>query len=218
MIKLEEVSAVAYFASDGSAHIRFGIYLPGIRAVDGYSVIARVINSEDRFNPSVQPQNQPLTWNSGTVLDLWNTDMTLAVDDASHEGQAGIYLYRFQLLWTPSGGQAQIITEFFTDPFARATDLGLMAAVELTAAPPAFAWTDAAYRTPDLDDLVVYELQVEEFNETFDGVVERLEYLASLGVNCIELMPVTSDKLEFDWDYGPVYYFSPNVRFGGGQD
>jgi 1,4-alpha-glucan branching enzyme len=216
VINLQEVGAAAYFASDGSAHIRFGLYLPGVRSADGFSVIARVIHSEDRFNPSVQPQNQALIWDSGTVLDLWNTDMTLEGSDASHAGRAGTYLYRFQLLWTPPGGQAQTITEFFTDPFARSTDLGLMAAVELTLTPATFTWTDITYRTPELDDLVVYELQVEEFNDSFDGVVERLEYFASLGVNCIELMPVTSAKLEFDWDYGPVYYFSPNVRFGGG--
>jgi 1,4-alpha-glucan branching enzyme len=215
VINLQEVGAAAYFAENGSAHIRFGIYLPGIRSTDGFSVIARVIHSQDRFDPAVQPQNQTLTWNSGTALDLWSTDMTVTGSARGHGGTAGIYLYRFQLTWTPSDGESQIISEFFTDPFARATDLGLMAAVELAATPDTFTWTDSTYRTPELDDLVVYELQVEEFNDTFDGAADRLEYLASLGVNCIELMPVTSNKLEFDWDYGPVYYFSPNVRFGG---
>ena len=43
----------------------------------------------------------------------------------------------------------------------------------------------------ELRDLVVYELQVEEFNSTFDGVIDRLDYLQGLGVNCLELMPVT---------------------------
>jgi 1,4-alpha-glucan branching enzyme len=68
-----------------------------------------------------------------------------------------------------------------------------------------------------LQDLVVYELQIEEFNDTFDGVVDRLEYLDGIGVNCIELMPVTSAKVDFDWGYGPVYHFSPSARFGGGD-
>src|SRR5262249_11123315 len=35
------------------------------------------------------------------------------------------------------------------------------------------------------------------------------------GVNCLELMPVTSPKLDFDWDYGPLHYFSPSAHFGG---
>jgi 1,4-alpha-glucan branching enzyme len=81
--------------------------------------------------------------------------------------------------------------------------------------PSPFVWTDAAYKTPELDDLIVYELQVEEFNDTFDGVIDRLTYLQSLGVNCLELMPVTSVKLDFDWGYGPLHYFSPSAHIGG---
>jgi maltooligosyltrehalose trehalohydrolase len=215
MINLTEVGASAFFANDGTAHIQFGLYLPGVRSTDGFSIVLRVIHSADRFNPSVQPQDQSMTWNAGTPLDLWTTDMTLA--NAGHSGQEGVYLYRFQSWWTPQSGAAQLITEWFTDPFAGSTDLGLLASVELAVAPTPFVWTDSAYLTPELDDLIVYELQVEEFNDSFDGVVDRLDYLASLGVNCIELMPVTSAKLEFDWDYGPVFYFSPNVRFGGGS-
>lgn len=41
-------------------------------------------------------------------------------------------------------------------------------------------------------------------------------YLKSLGVNCVELMPVTSTKLDFDWGYGPLHYFAPHSSFGGG--
>lgn len=67
----------------------------------------------------------------------------------------------------------------------------------------------------ELQDLIVYELQVEEFNDTFDGAIDRLDYLVSLGVNCLELMPVTSPKVDFDWGYGPLYHFAPSARFGG---
>ena len=67
----------------------------------------------------------------------------------------------------------------------------------------------AAYKTPELSDLIVYELHIEQFNDTFDGVIDRLDYLQSLGVNCLELMPVMSHKLDFDWGYGPLHYFSP---------
>src|SRR5207249_9194009 len=40
--------------------------------------------------------------------------------------------------------------------------------------PSLFEWSDANYKTPELDDLAVYELQVAEFNDTFDGVIDRL--------------------------------------------
>jgi len=44
-----------------------------------------------------------------------------------------------------------------------------------------------------------------EFNSTFDGVVDRLPYLQSLGVTCLELMPITSLKLDFDWCEWSIY-------------
>lgn len=75
--------------------------------------------------------------------------------------------------------------------------------------------TDAGYKTPELNDLIVYELHIEQFNDTFDGVIDRLDYLQSLGVNCLELMPVMSHKLDFDWGYGPLHYFNASANFGG---
>src|SRR5256884_2621662 len=102
-------------------------------------------------------------------------------------------------------------------PFARATEIGELSAFTLARDPSLFEWSDANYKTPELDDLAVYELQVAEFNDTFDGVIDRLDYLQSLGINCLELMPVTSVKLDFDWGYGPLHYFAPNARLGGGD-
>src|SRR5258707_15827387 len=60
-------------------------------------------------------------------------------------------------------------------------------------------------------------MQVEQFNGTFDGVIEYLPYLKSLGLTCLELMPITSQKRDFDWGYGPLHYFAPNHNWGGSQ-
>jgi len=80
---------------------------------------------------------------------------------------------------------------------------------------PAFQWHDGHWKIPELENLVVYEMHVEEFNSTFQGVVDQLPYLKSLGVTCLELMPVTSLKLDFDWGYGPLHFLAPNDRWGG---
>lgn len=215
MIDLTKVGAFPAYDAGGNAQIRFGLYLPGIRQTDGFSVVVRIIHAEDRFNVAVKTQDQNMTWAAGSALDLWTATVTLTDDGTSHSGTEGEYLYRYQLWWTPAGGSSRLITAWFPDPFARSTDIGLMSATVLSRLPAAFDWSDDAYRTPELQDLVVYELQVEEFNDTFDGVIDRLDYLDSLGVNCLELMPVTSAKVDFDWGYGPVYHFSPSARFGG---
>ena len=217
MINRNEVGAFGSVDASGNLSVRFGVYLPGIRYTDGFEVLVRVINRDDRFDPTILPQDSPLDWVSGHPLDLWTATVSIPPVAGTNFGQQGTYLYRYQLWWTPAGGTRQLVTKWFTDPFARATDVGELGAVTLSSSPTTFNWTDAAYKTPALDDLVVYELQVEEFNDTFDGVVDRLVYLRSLGVNCIELMPVTSVKLDFDWGYGPIHYFAPNERFGGGD-
>jgi 1,4-alpha-glucan branching enzyme len=93
--------------------------------------------------------------------------------------------------------------------------VGQLSAFTTPDAEAGFVWIDDAWKVPQLADLVVYELHVEEFNDTFDGVVARLPYLKSLGVTCLELLPVTSLKLDFDWGYGPLHYFAPNQRWGG---
>jgi maltooligosyltrehalose trehalohydrolase len=214
-INLNEVGAFPSFTPPDSFTVRIALYLPGIRAADGFDVVVRIIHKDDRFDPAVPPQDFHLDWDNTHPLDLWSKTLPIGVIAATHFGSAGTYLYRFQLYFTPAGGSRQLVTLWFTDPFARATDIGQLSAFTLTKSPAPFAWTDAAYKTPQLDDLIVYELQVEEFNDTFDGVVERLGYLQSLGVNCLELMPVTSVKLDFDWGYGPLHYFAPNARFGG---
>jgi maltooligosyltrehalose trehalohydrolase len=218
-INLNEVGAFPSVEAAGNFSVRIGLYLPGVQATAGFDVVVRIIHTDDRFEPSVPTQDFHLGWVNGHPLDLWTATLPIAAAaPPSHFGQAGEYLYRFQLWWTPAGGSRQLITLWFTDPFARATDVGELSAFTLAAAdPPAFAWTDANYNTPALDDLIVYELQVEEFDDTFDGVIDRLEYLQSLGVNCLELMPVTSVKLDFDWGYGPLHYFAPSARFGGGD-
>ena len=216
-INLADVGAFPFMDAAGEFHIRFGLYLPGIRAADGFEVLVRLIHRGDRFDPSVPRQDFGLAWTNGHPLDLWTTDVSVRTVPNTRFGQEGIYLYRFQLWWTGPGGSRQLLTRWFTDPFARATDIGRLSAVTLTHPPASLSWTDKTYKTPELDDLVVYELQIEEFNDTFDGVVDRLTYLQSLGVNCLELMPVTSAKLDFDWGYGPLHYFAPSARFGGSE-
>jgi 1,4-alpha-glucan branching enzyme len=215
MIDPNEVGAFPTLTSPGLFSVRFGIYLPGIHATDNFEVIARVIHSIDRFDPAVPATSYSLQWQQASALDLWAVTVSLDPVAGTHFGQPGMHLYRYELWWTSPAAVRQCVCSWIVDPFAREAEIGRMSAFTLDPAPVAFAWTDAAYQTPDLDDLVVYELQVEEYDDTFDGVADRLTYLASLGVNCIELMPVTSMQLDFDWGYGPLHYFAPASRFGG---
>jgi len=217
MIDLNEVGAFPSIAANGQTQVRFGVYLPGITPQDGYQVVVRIVHQDDRFDPLVPTRDFPLTFQIGSAEDLWTATIPLVAVPNTNFGNQGIYLYRYQLFQNTPGGGNRVVTLWFTDPFARATEIGELSAFATPGFIPAFVWQDNGFKVPELDDMVVYELQVEEFNGTFEGVIERIPYLQSLGINVLELMPVTSVQLDFDWGYGPLHYFAPNQRCGGGE-
>ena len=69
------------------------------------------------------------------------------------------------------------------------------------------------------DDPIVYELHVRGFARTFAGCVERLAYLAKLGVNVIELMPVHPfDPSDNYWGYMPLVWGAVHRAYAFGGD
>ena len=87
----------------------------------------------------------------------------------------------------------------------------------------AFHWNDAAWqRIPipipiPLSGAVIYELHIGTFTRagTFDAAIERLPYLADLGVTHIELMPVAAFAGDFGWGYDGVALFAVHAPYGG---
>lgn len=208
MLDLQEVGAHVQVCA-GTYTVRFGIYLPGITDAD-YSVIARVIHANDQFTPEIPTTDVPLQWRGGE-WDLWSAEVPLVpAGPPSSFGEPGRYLYRYQLK-----RGADVVCGWFADPFARDAGSGRLSAFVTPCLLPGVVWSDSQYRTPAISDMVVYELQVREFNETFDGVVERLDYLLGLGVNALELMPIFEVKPVFDWGYTPLHYLAPDDRCGG---
>jgi len=211
-IDLSEVGAVVTLGAGGTVSARFGLYLPGITFDDGYRLQVRVIHERDQFVREIPPVTFWLAWVKGSELDLWTTTVPLA-GGPGHFGDPGTYVYRFQLLRASADGD-QVVTPQFADPFGRASGLGTLSAFTVGTGAP-FAWTDQGFRVPEVDDMVVYELHVGEFNSTFDGVVDQLDYLTGLGVNVLELMPVTNVGEDVEWGYTPLGYFAPDDRYGG---
>jgi len=210
MINLNEVGAAPERDAAGNWQVTFGIYLPGITFNKGYALKVRIIHEEDQFMRGIEPKDIFLNWVNGSALDLWEITVPLAAEPASHFGQTGTYLYRFQLL---RGGRE--VTFWFSDPFARAAGMGTLSAFTIDNNATAFPWTDAGFRVPEVDDMIVYELNVREFNHDFQGVIDQLDYLSELGVNVLELMPITNVKEDVEWGYTPLGYLAPDDRLGG---
>lgn len=196
MIDLDVVGAHVWQDPGGRWQVRFGIYLPGITYNKGYRVKVRAIHERDQFVHGIEPKDFDLFWHNGSALDLWDNAIDLAAHAgaAGHFGQPGKYLYRYQLL-----RDDRVVTLWFSDPFGREAGIGTLSAFRIDPGAAAFAWTDGAFTVPEVDEMVVYELHVGEFNGDFDGVIAQLDHLSGLGVNVLELMPVSTVKEEVEW-------------------
>jgi len=109
----------------------------------GYEVLVRVIHKDDRFVPDIKTMDFPLTPLADSSNNLWQANVTIPVTPGTHFGQAGTYLYRYQLLQTlPDTLTPKVIVPWFTVPFARATDIGRLSAFVTPSFGPDFVWTD----------------------------------------------------------------------------
>ena len=196
------------------SQVVFRLSLPNVDPTN-FEVFVYIIKRSEQFDRSVSAQRVQLSaslppannlWGD-LPKGLWNTTVTLV------EGET--YIYRYEIVGpskSSSGGSTRSL--FFGDPYARETADGTFSLLRVESAPAPL--TDLAdYKTPELKDAVVYELNVDEFANTFSGIVDRLPYLESLGVNVLELMPINSIAEPSRWGYMPIFYFAPEERFGG---
>src|SRR5690606_41780023 len=67
------------------------------------------------------------------------------------------------------------------------------------------------------DDLIICERDVGTVSRqgNFDGVIERLPYLKALGINAIEIMPVSQFPGERNWGYDGVFSVAVQYSYGG---
>ena len=87
---------------------------------------------------------------------------------------------------------------------------------------PEYDWEKTEQPVIAKEKQIIYELHVGTFNRpdaatpgTFYTAIEKLDYLQELGVNMIELMPVTSMASSNGWGYAPNYMYSVENAYGG---
>lgn len=119
------------------------------------------------------------------------------------------------------------------DPYAR--QLGMdVARNNSVVVNPRFNWTDSGWKTPDMSDLIIYELSVFGFTEgdydipqnirgRFNGVTERIRrgYFEDLGVTALSIMPlneVPTMQSPNSLGYDPSLHLSVERDFGGPND
>lgn len=113
-----------------------------------------------------------------------------------------------------------------TDPRARAIDPtggNFNAYVEN---PLRYSWTSGPFTAPPFEKLVVYQAHVGTFSglndpagatgfpSTYQDMANRVSHLADLGVNAIQLCPITEFPGDLSAGYNPQTQFAPEWRYG----
>ncbi|NCC53479.1 MAG: hypothetical protein EOM20_20025, partial [Spartobacteria bacterium] len=187
---------VSFGAVDhGDGRVTFALYAPGKKFVELAGDFDPAQAGEERYVMHATPDGVwwltlPLEPGAYAYQYIIESDMRLG-DPYAHEVD-----------WTNEKGQ-----KGWKAKDARAV---------VRAGKEPFDWTAEGYRRPALDELVIYELFIEDFapGEGFDGVTERLDYIADLGVNAIEPLPWHPWPGKESWGYNPAFHFAVDPYYG----
>lgn len=81
----------------------------------------------------------------------------------------------------------------------------------------AYSWNDKGWKGLEMEEMIIYELHVGTFTAqgTFEAVLSKLDHLLTLGINCIEVMPVSQFPGSRNWGYDGVYPYAVQHSYGG---
>ena len=205
--------------------IDFGIFLPWISAENNNRLWVKIIHEKDQFIQNIPPLMFEMVHSvDPEYSDYWSVRLdvksTAKPSPESAWGTDGRYVYRY-CLENPNLDDRiypNKILDWIIDPYAREFGVGKLSAITLGYQPYVWSTNEASWKTPILDELIIYELMINEFGGSIDGTIAKLDYLADLGINCVELMPVSNVSAEIEWGYLPIGYFGVDERFGKRKD
>ncbi|MGL4411461.1 MAG: alpha-amylase family glycosyl hydrolase [Bacteroidales bacterium] len=83
-----------------------------------------------------------------------------------------------------------------------------------------YNWQVTDFKAPKQDELIIYELLLRDFTEegSLKAAIDKLDYLQSLGINAIELMPIQEFDGNDSWGYNPNFFFATDKAYGTSED
>jgi maltooligosyltrehalose trehalohydrolase len=201
-------------AIEVNGSVTFGLWLPWVSAADGNVVSVKIIHEDDQFLQGVPAREFPLAHGVRAPYgDFWSGTVPIAGTPPAVAGSAwgtpGRYIYRYTIA-NPNVGRL----DWIIDPFAREFGVGKLSAFTLGYQPYQWSDAEAQWRTPPLSDLILYEINIAELAGDLDQLRNRIAYLRDLGVNAVEIMPLSNVGSSVDWGYLPIGYFGVDERFG----
>ena len=155
----------------------------------------------------------------GTTFDKLTDDRLLAKDaggfwtgfqDGARDGSP----YRFWVVGPGSSGYKR-------DPYARELDpKGFPVCDSIVRDPSTYPWHDGGFRTPDFSELIIYQAHIGTFaiakpgtSATLLDVAGRAGYLADLGCNMLQPLPIDEQENNPGMGYEGADLFSPDFPY-----
>ncbi len=254
LVYRQEVSATLHYGAAPGVPLPQGVHL----TKDGvnFALFSRhasrvwllLFESQDRDHPS---QTIELDREHHKTGDIWHISILGA-------GRGLIYAFRVDGPDQPEKGHRFDSSKILIDPCAKALisprhlDFGAIcrlpkgdevcldapAIVKCLVTESVFDWEDDRPLYHPWSDLVIYETHVRGYTihpsseskapGTFLGLIDKIPYLKSLGINAIELMPLqefnpfevtarnpeTGERLTNYWGYNTIAFFAPYEGYG----
>ncbi|HMP75137.1 MAG TPA: alpha-amylase family glycosyl hydrolase [Kiritimatiellia bacterium] len=146
--------------------------------------------------------------------------------------------YSFNVDGPQGDGEAFNAQAYISDPysFASAHSMNNSIVVDREATNQWFGgWTATNWKTPRLEDLVIYEAHVRDLTihpsagvqpnlrGTYEGVLATLgtgaglDHIRDMGFNAIEFLPTCefeNNTRDYGWGYNTVHFFAPEASYG----
>ena len=90
----------------------------------------------------------------------------------------------------------------------------------------AYVWQTNSFQIPDWNKLVIYELHIGTFGQAADGILPatfdearlKLDHLAELGVNAVQVMPIWEFPQGISWGYNGSFPYAVESSYGTPTD
>ncbi|MCF6182029.1 alpha-amylase family glycosyl hydrolase [Lutibacter sp.] len=106
-------------------------------------------------------------------------------------------------------------------PYPTDSTTGIVSTFKITN--PTFSWD--TFTPPAKNNLIIYELLLRDFDVVgtsdigdYNKAITHLDYLKNLGVNAIELMPVSEFEGNDSWGYNPSFHGALDKAYGTPTD
>ena len=154
----------------------------------------------------------------------------LLVTDKAHVGDE----YKFFAIGGVPRDRNRRFQKYFPDPYSRQLATNFAFNNSLIHDPTLFQWDEGGFQTPDMSDLIIYEMSVFGFTDLepdipteeqgrFRGITRRIEtgYFNQLGVTALSLMPlaeVPDQQGPKSLGYSTSLFFAVERDFGTPDD